>query len=48
MEGLHIKATAQVKLTKLDEHGNIIGEETHEVKLTDKEAEALWHSQMQE
>lgn len=48
MDGLKIKATAEVKLTKLDENGNVVGVETHTVNLTDEEAAALWHSQLQE
>jgi hypothetical protein len=47
-EGLQIKATAVVKLTKLDECGNIIGVEKRTVELTTEEAEALWLSQQQE
>jgi len=47
-DGLELKAKALVKLTKYDEHGNVIGVEEHEVELTEKEAEALWHSQTQE
>lgn len=45
MEGLNINATAKVKLKKLDSSGNVISEEEHEVVLTEKEAEALWHLQ---
>ena len=48
MEDLHLKATARVKITKQDEHGNVIGVEEHTVELTREEAEALWHSQQQE
>ena len=44
-EGLSIKATAHVRLVKLDEAGNTIGTEEHEVELTQEEAQALWHSQ---
>ena len=47
MEGLNLKATAQVTITKLDENGNVIGVEKHEVNLSREEAEALWHSQQQ-
>lgn len=47
MDGLNLKATAKVKLTKLDEHGKVIGVEEHEVELTREEAEAIWHSQQQ-
>lgn len=47
MEGLHLSATAHVKLTKLDELGNAIAVETQEVTLTDKEAEELWLLQQQ-
>lgn len=47
-EGLRLTAKAHVKLTKLDESGNIISVEEREVNLTDEEAEALWHSQQRE
>lgn len=47
MDGLNLKATAKVRITKHDENGNIIGVEEHEVDLTREEAEALWHSQQQ-
>ena len=47
-EGLKLSAKATVKLTKLDEHGNIIEVCEQEVDLTREEAEALWHSQQQE
>lgn len=43
---LNIKATAHVKLTKIDDKGNEIVEE-HDVELTQEEAEELWHSQQQ-
>lgn len=46
-EGLSIKATARVRLTKLDEAGNIIDVEEREVDLTKEEAHALWLSQQQ-
>lgn len=46
-EGLQLKATASVRVTKLDEAGNVIGFETHEVELTREEAQALWLSQKQ-
>lgn len=48
MEGLNIKATAVVKLTKLDADGKVIGVEEQKIELTEKEAEALWHSQQQD
>ena len=47
MVGIKLKATAEVKVTKLDEAGNVIGVEMHTVNLTDEEAAALWHSQQQ-
>ena len=43
-----LTAKAKVKLTKLDEAGNVIETKEHEVDLTREEAEALWHSQQQE
>lgn len=46
-EGLQLKATATVRLTKLDDVGNIIDTEEHIVDLTEEEANALWHSQQQ-
>lgn len=45
---VNLTARARVKLTKLNEHGEVIGIEEHEVDLTREEAEALWHSQQQE
>lgn len=48
MDGLKINATAKVKVTKLDKSGKVIGIEESTVNLTEKEAEALWHSQQQE
>lgn len=47
MDGLNIKATAKVKITKLDDKGLVVGVEEHEVTLTEEEAEALWQSQQQ-
>jgi hypothetical protein len=47
MEGLKLRATARVKLTKLDENGKVIEVTEQEVELTKEEAEALWHSQQQ-
>lgn len=47
-EGLNLKATARVSITKLDERGIVIGIEEHEVDLTKEEAESLWHSLQQE
>ena len=47
MENANLTATAQVTITKLDEHGNVISTDTHEVKLSREEAEALWLSQQQ-
>lgn len=46
-EGLPIKATARVRLTKIDDTGKVIGVEEHDVELTPEEAETLWHSQQQ-
>lgn len=48
MEDLNLKATARVKLTKLDENGEVISVEEHEIDLTEKEAHELWHSLQQE
>ena len=47
MEGLKLRATARVKLTKLDENGKVIEVTEQEDELTKEEAEALWHSQQQ-
>lgn len=46
-EGLNLKATAHVKLTKCDELGNVIEVIEKDVELTRKEAEELWRSQQQ-
>lgn len=46
-EGLSLTATARVKLTRLNENGEVIGVDEHTVELTKEEAEALWHSQQQ-
>lgn len=48
MVGLQLKATATVRLTKLDEAGNVIGVEEREINLTEEEAKELWHLQQQE
>ena len=47
-DGLNLSAKVKVKLTKLDDNGNVIGVEEHEGNLTREEAEALWQSQQQE
>ncbi len=47
MEGFRLRATARVKLVKRDSNGNVISVDEREVELTEKEAEALWHSQQQ-
>lgn len=47
MDGLQLKATAHVKLTKLDENGNVVGIEEHEVELTEEEVKNLWPLQQQ-
>lgn len=46
-EGLQLKAVARVRLTKLDEAGNVISVEEQDVELSEKEVKELWHSQMQ-
>ena len=48
MENLKLSAKAVVKLTKIDEAGNVIAVDEHEVELTEEEANALWHLQPQE
>lgn len=48
MDGIALRATAHVTLTKLDEHGNIVEVLENDVDLTDEEAQAIWHSQQQE
>ena len=45
---LQLQAVAHVKLTKLDDKGNIIEVVENTVELTEEEAEALWHSQQQD
>ena len=47
VEGVKLKATAKVKLTKLDENGKVLDVETSIVNLTEEEAAALWLSQQQ-
>lgn len=47
-EGLNVEAKARVKLTKLDEHGNKIGYEEHEVSLNKEEAMELWRLHQQD
>lgn len=47
-EGLNLTAQAKVKLTKLDEAGNVIEVEEHNVELTEQEVKQLWLSQQQE
>ena len=47
MENLNLKAVAHVKLTKLDEAGNVVDVTEHEVELTREEANAVWQSQQQ-
>lgn len=47
MEGLKLTAKAVVKITKLDENGQVIGIEEHETNLTEEEARALWPSLQQ-
>lgn len=46
-EDLQLKAKAHVKLTKIDDNGNVTVEE-HDVDLTEEEARQLWLSQVQE
>lgn len=48
MEDLKLKATAVVKITKLDEAGNIIEVEERTIALTEEEAKELWLSQQQD
>lgn len=48
MEDIKLKATMKVKVTKLDEHGNVIEIEEREVALTEEEAKELWLSQQQD
>ena len=47
-EGLNITAKAHVKLTKLDEHGNVVDTTEHDVNISREEAEALWRSRQPE
>lgn len=42
-----LKATARVKLTKLDDSGAVIGIEEKVVELSREEVEALWDLQEQ-
>lgn len=43
-----LKAKVKVKLTKLDENGNLIEENEHEVIMSAEEAANLWRLQMQD
>lgn len=45
---IKLMATANVKVTKLDESGKVISIEEHSLELSREEAEKLWHSQQQE
>ena len=45
-EGLRLRATARVKITKYDENNCVIGVEEHDVELTEEEAKTLWQSQL--
>lgn len=47
-EGLSLSAKAKVRLTKLDDSGNVIGTEEHEVLLSGEEVKSLWDLQQQE
>ena len=46
-DGVPVSATAHIRITKLDDNNNIIAVEEHDVDLTLKEAEELWHLQQQ-
>lgn len=48
MDNAKLGAVAKVRLTKLAQDGSVLSVEEHEVELTEKEAETLWHSQQQE
>lgn len=48
MEDIKLKATAKVKITKLDDKGNVIEIEERTVALTEEEAKKLWLSQQQD
>ena len=48
MEDMKVGAVAKVKLTKLAQDGSVLEVNEHTVELTEKEAEALWHSQQQD
>lgn len=48
MAELKLKAVAHVKLTKLDDNGELIGVEETTVTLTDEEVRKLCHSQAAE
>lgn len=47
-ESVKLNAKAKVKITKLDDAGNVIGVEEHTINLTEEEARALWDSQQEE
>lgn len=48
MEDIKLKATMKVRVTKLDDNGNVIEIEEREVALTEEEAKELWLSQQQD
>lgn len=47
-DGLNLSAKVKVRLTKLDNNGNVVGIDEHECSLTREEAEKLWQLQKQE
>jgi hypothetical protein len=48
VEDIKLKATAKVKITKIDDKGNVIEIEERTVALTEEEAKKLWLSQQQD
>jgi 23S rRNA U2552 (ribose-2'-O)-methylase RlmE/FtsJ len=47
MESTDLSAKAVFKLTKLNENGEVVSYEEHEVDLTSEEVKQLWQSQQQ-
>ena len=44
-DNISLTATVNVKITKYDSDGNVVGVDEHLTELTEEEAKKLWHSQ---
>lgn len=47
MENIPLRATAHIKITKINDSDDSVVVEEHDVELTEEEARKLWHSQQQ-